>query len=277
VADASNNTASCSFTVTINDTQPPVLTCPANQVRPTDPNQCQAVVTYAAPTVTDNCPNPGTPTCNPPSGSIFPKGVTTVNCNVSDAMGNPASCSFTMSVNDTQKPTIACPANLTAPLAGGNCIVVNYPAPAATDNCPGVSVVCAPPSGSCFGLGTTTVSCTATDASGNTKSCSFVVSTFDVCIQDDGDPTIVLMFNSTSGDYLFCCGATKYTGQGSLKKKGGQITLTHNPLDRRLQASVSQATNTATATLQSPPGTQRCSITDRNITNNNCSCSMPNN
>jgi hypothetical protein len=124
-------------------------------------------------------------------------------------------------------------------------------------------------------LGTTAVTCTATDASGNQQSCSFAVTTFDICIQDDSDSTVVLMFNSLTGDYVFCCSGTKFVGKGEVKKKGGQVTLTHNPADRRLQAMVSQATNTATASLQAPPGTLRCLITVRNLTNNSCNCAPP--
>jgi hypothetical protein len=59
--------------------------------------------------------------------------------------------------------------------AGALCrAVVNYSA-TATDNCPGVIVACNPASGASFPLGTTTVTCTATDASGNTANCSFTV------------------------------------------------------------------------------------------------------
>ncbi len=274
VSDASGNTAMCSFTVTVNDTQPPAITCPANVTVSTDPNLCSAVVNYPAPTVSDNCPGVGTPSCTPPAGSAFPKGTTTVNCTVVDASGNTANCSFTVTVNDTQKPTITCPANITATIPSGSCVVVNYPPPTVTDNCPGVTVNCVPPSGSCFSLGVTTVTCTAIDASGNTKSCSFTVTTFDVCIQDDGNPAIVLLFNSTTGQYVFCCDGTVFTGTGTVKKKGSLITLNHNPPDRRLTANVTLG-GTGQATLQSPPGTLRCVITDRDVTNNTCNCSIP--
>jgi hypothetical protein len=53
---------------------------------------------------------------------------------------------------------------------------VNYPAPTVSDNCPGATFVCAPASGSSFPLGTTTVTCTATDAHTNQAGCSFTVS-----------------------------------------------------------------------------------------------------
>src|SRR6185503_13008535 len=104
---------SCTFTITVNDTQPPSITCPANITVSNDPNQCGAVVNYPPPTVSDNCPGVGAPQCSPASGSFFPVGTTTVTCSVADASGNTASCAFTITVNDTQPPTITCPPNQT--------------------------------------------------------------------------------------------------------------------------------------------------------------------
>ncbi|MEW6127681.1 MAG: HYR domain-containing protein [Acidobacteriota bacterium] len=277
VSDAAGNTRTCSFTVTVNDMQPPGIVCPANLTVPTLPDLCAATVNYQTPMATDNCPGI-TIACVPPSGASFPKGTTMVACTATDASGNKSSCSFTITINDTQAPTISCPQNITAPIAPNqSCVVVNYPAPQVSDNCPGESVVCVPPSGSCFGLGVTTVSCTATDASGNTANCSFVVTTFDICIQDDSNATTVLLLNSLTGDYVFCCGVDKYFGKGTVTKRGGVITLTHNPSDRRVLATINQSVRTATGSLQSPPGTLQCSIADRNILDNSCNCTLPNN
>ena len=47
--------------------------------------------------------------------------------------------------------------------------------PRATDNCSDVTITCEPPSGSALPIGTTTVTCTATDAAGNAADCSFAV------------------------------------------------------------------------------------------------------
>jgi uncharacterized repeat protein (TIGR01451 family) len=181
VSDASGNSASCSFTVTINDTQPPSITCPSNVIQGTDPNQCSAVVTYSNATATDNCPGVGTPVCTPPSGSTFPKGVTTVTCTVSDASANTATCSFTVTINDTTPPTISCPANVTKSTDPNVCTaVVTYPNATAGDNCSGVGTpVCTPSSGSTFNKGTTTVTCTVSDSSGNSANCSFTVTVKD--------------------------------------------------------------------------------------------------
>ena len=150
--DASGNVGSCAFTVTVNDAQAPTIVCPANVTKATDPNQCAAVVSYAAPAVADNCPGVGAPLCSPLSGSSFPKGTTTVTCTVNDASNNQSSCSFTVTVNDTQLPAITCPANQMRTLANpmDTTVIVTYPSPVYSDNCPGATVVCVPPSGSAF-------------------------------------------------------------------------------------------------------------------------------
>src|SRR6185503_21175917 len=159
---------SCSFTVTINDTQKPVIICPAPITQGTAPGQCSAIVNFAA-TVSDNCSGAGTPVCTPPSGSTFPKGSTTVGCGVVDAAGNSASCSFSVTVTDTQPPSITCPSNITVANTPGQCSApVTYAAPAASDNCPTIGTSsCSPASGATFPKGTTTVTCSVSDAAGN--------------------------------------------------------------------------------------------------------------
>jgi predicted extracellular nuclease len=162
--------------LTIPDT-PPEIVCPASIVAGNDPGFCSAVVNFDAPTVSDNCPGVGTPMCTPPSGSTFPKGTTTVNCSVTDSNSSSSSCSFTVTVNDTQSPVIgSCPPNQTVieNPAGSGGAVATYTAPGASDNCE-ATVNCAPASGSIFPVGTTTVVCTATDPSNNSASCSFTV------------------------------------------------------------------------------------------------------
>ena len=173
-ATNSQGTTTCNFTVTVTDAQIPALTCPAPISVNTGAGVCTATATYA-PSITDNCPG-ATAACVPPTGSTFPLGVTTVNCTGMDVNGNPATpCSFTVTVTDNQNPVIgACPTNITAPATGGACsATATYTAPTATDNCGAAPVVCAPASGSTFAVGTTTVTCTATDGSSNTASCTF--------------------------------------------------------------------------------------------------------
>src|SRR5204862_1647297 len=90
-----------------------------------------------------------------------------------------ATCSFTVTVNDTLPPAISCSTNRVVS-ASGTCSSNVTSVVTATDNCPGVSVVSVPASGSSFALGTTTVTSTATDASGNSATCSFTVTVNDV-------------------------------------------------------------------------------------------------
>ena len=76
---------------------------------------------------------------------------------------------------DTSPPTITAPdeitVNATSPLGA----TVTYVVTASDDTDPDPSVACDPPSGSRFAIGTTEVSCTATDAAGNNTKASFMV------------------------------------------------------------------------------------------------------
>jgi hypothetical protein len=173
------STTAGTITVTlVLDDQPPVITCSTNVVQSTAPGRCDAVVNYVT-TATDN--NPGvTLVCTPPPGSVFAKGVTSVTCVATDAAGNTSSCSFTVTVVDTELPTITCPANITVPNDPGKASAVVTFAPTASDNCPGVSAGSSPASGSAFPLGTNTVMCVTTDDAGSQSKCNFTVTVKDV-------------------------------------------------------------------------------------------------
>jgi uncharacterized repeat protein (TIGR01451 family) len=162
---------------TVVDVVPPLLTVPADITTSNDSGLATAAVTFTA-TATDNYPGT-TVSCNPPSGTAFPLGTTTVNCTASDTSGNSDSDSFHVTVNDTEPPSITAPANITVPNDSGLATAVVAYIPTASDNAPGVTVACVPPSGTAFAIGTTTVNCTATDGSGNTASGSFLVTVVD--------------------------------------------------------------------------------------------------
>jgi alpha-tubulin suppressor-like RCC1 family protein len=77
-------------------------------------------------------------------------------------------------------PVITCPPAVNVSNDPGQCsAVVNYTAPLVSGGTGNVVVVCNPPSGFPFPVGTTTVTCTATDASGTTAACSFSVTITD--------------------------------------------------------------------------------------------------
>ncbi len=170
--DIAGNFTSKSFWVAVVDTEPPSITVPADITKSTDPGLATAVVTYT-PTAADNAPGV-TVACVPPSGTAFAIGTTTVNCTATDGSGNTSSGSFLVNVVDTEPPSLTVPANMTVNATSPSGAVVSF-VTTATDNAPGVTKTCTPPSGSTFAIGTTTVSCTATDASSNTTSKSFQI------------------------------------------------------------------------------------------------------
>src|SRR5439155_936358 len=182
--DGNGNSAACSFSVTVEDHEKPSILCPADITVDTAPGTCSSNVTFNA-TAADNCGTANV-TCTPASGSAFAKGTTTVNCTADDGNANSAACSFTVTVEDHEKPSILCPADITVDTAPGTCSSnVTFNATAA-DNCGTANVTCTPASGSAFAKGTTTVNCTANDGNGNSAACSF-----SVTVEDHEKPSIL--------------------------------------------------------------------------------------
>ena len=98
---------------------PCTITCPDNITVCNDPGQCGAIVNYPAPVLSGSCSN-AVVVCDPPSGSSFPTGTTTVTCT-----GGGSTCSFTVTVNDCESPRVACrpaenPSGKKIPVAGKN-------------------------------------------------------------------------------------------------------------------------------------------------------------
>jgi HYR domain len=95
-ADTAGNTATAGFTVHVVDTTPPSLTVPADfLVAPT--LTTGATVTYQV-TATDLVTANPTISCTPASSTVFPGGITTVDCTATDAAGNATSKSFKVTV-----------------------------------------------------------------------------------------------------------------------------------------------------------------------------------
>jgi len=178
--DSSGNTSSCTQTVTVNDTEAPVITCPANITRPNDPGTCSANINPGTATATDNCDTPtvtGARSDGGPLNGSYPVGTTTITWTATDGSGNHSSCTQTITVNDTEPPQISCPASFTLEPTCPSGAVGNYTTPVGTDNCPGAVTTrtAGGASGSVFPIGTTTVTYTVNDAHGNSASCSFTV------------------------------------------------------------------------------------------------------
>jgi hypothetical protein len=157
------------------DVTPPTITVPgAMTVNAT--SAAGATVSYAV-SVTDNRDAEPSVSCTPASGSVFPVGLTTVSCTATDAAGNTSTASFTVRVVDldTGAPTITTPASVVVNATSPSGAVVTYAASASDDRDAAPSLTCTPASGATFPIGTTTVRCNASDASGNTSSKTFTV------------------------------------------------------------------------------------------------------
>jgi len=178
---SNNNGSTKDVTFTVNDTTAPAITCPANITANTAPGTCSATVNPGTATATDNCDTTptivGTRSDNQPLNATYPKGTTTIHWTATDDAGNSSSCDQTVTVEDHEPPTISCPANKTLEPTCPSGAVATYTAPVGQDNCPGAVTTrtAGGASGSVFPIGTTTVTYTVTDASGNSTSCSFTV------------------------------------------------------------------------------------------------------
>ncbi|HEX2899641.1 MAG TPA: HYR domain-containing protein, partial [Bacteroidia bacterium] len=181
VTDASGLTATCSFTVTVVDAEVPAITCPANISASTDVGVCTAVVTYATPAGTDNCPSSTTSqTAGLASGAIYPSGATTNTFQVTDGAGNATTCSFTITVTDTTSPNAICQ-NITLYLdntgtATTTAAAVNN---GSTDNCAVDSLFLSQTTFGCGDVGANVEGFVAFDANGNDGICLLTITVED--------------------------------------------------------------------------------------------------
>ena len=202
--DACGNVASCTQLVTILDNnQPPTITCPTGPyVETIAPDQCSKTgVNPGSPTIWDNCPNPvmtyvltGVTTgsgVGVVSNTTFNVGVTTITYTVTDAGGGTASCSFSVWIKrlDIPASTVTCTTSPTPVNAvAGTCSApVTLTSPLINDPCNSiVSVVhnsaygtSSSDASGTYPVGTTTVTWTITDTSGNIKTCTQTVNVVD--------------------------------------------------------------------------------------------------
>ena len=132
-----------------------------------------------------------------------------------DDAGNKATCTFTVTVQDTGKPTITCPDAITvnAPTTGP-ATTVSWDAPATSDNWGVDSVTSTVASGTSFGIGSRAVTYTVTDKAGLKETC-----TFTVAVKDVTAPIL-----TCPADIAIDTDAGKHTGMHSLHYISVQLT-----------------------------------------------------
>lgn len=269
--DASGNAASCNFDVTVNDNTPPIIVnCPGNIVMSLTGSDCDESVIWVAPTASDNC-SVSSFASNYDPGDVFPVGITMVTYTATDASGNIATCNFDVTVNDNTPPVIAnCPGNIVMSLTGSVCDeTVNWALPTVSDNCSVSSFTSDYKPGDIFPLGTTTVTYTATDLSGNEAIC-----TFNITIKDNIVPVIEqcppIISISGYDSTLESAMVSWNIPSASDNCKAVSLTGTHNPGD-----SFPKGKTTVTYTAQDEAGnTSTCSF-EVEVTGNNTPIVQP--
>ena len=207
------------------DTEPPVIQVHADLVADaTGPSG--ATVSYTVPGATDAVDGTVSVTCTPASGHGFALGHATVHCTAQDAAHNVAHSSFDVVVHDTTPPAIQAHADLVVEAGGPSGSTVTYTSPSASDAVDGaVSVLCAPASGSLFGLGHTTVTCSAHDAAGNAAP----TRSFDVHVRDTTAPAIQAHADIVVGSTGSGSATVSYTAPSASDAVDGSVSVTCAP------------------------------------------------
>lgn len=238
----------CTFTVTVLDTDVPTISCPAS-------------VTVTAPVGTEEATvNPGTPTTNVVGGTVvgvrsdgspalydddgnvvtpavvvplnapYPVGVTGILWTVTDADGRKATCAQTIKVNavcgtDTEAPTIVAPPDVTVGTGPDNlgCVVAlddELGQAAAQDNCTASITVSGIPANNEFVPGVYTITYTATDGVGLTATDTQIVT-----VVDDTPPHIAAPVDAT-----YTCLGDVPAASPSQATRGVVLDANGNPL-----------------------------------------------
>ncbi len=179
--DDAGNKDSCSFALTLVDSLPPTITCPAMAQRSYDANCMFSVEDYTAlATVSDNCDANPTLSQSPMAGSMVGMN-TTITIYAQDAVGNIDSCSFTLVLVDDMAPSVSCPSDQ-ADSYDANCqfTLLDYTGLASiSDNCDGSPTIVQIPAAGQLVDSDTTIKIRVTDASGNADSCTFMLTLAD--------------------------------------------------------------------------------------------------
>lgn len=260
VTDNNGNIATCTMTVTVEDTEAPPITCPPSPNVSANPDQCEALVIIDIPVVSDNngiqsIINDYNNTSN--ASDTYPVGTTTVVWTATDLAGNTSQCTMTVTVNDNTDPAVECADNMVVQVDGGSCEATNVTLvePTVSDACGIATIVSNAPS--VYVVGANPITWTVTDNNGNVSTCSQTV-----IVQDNVDPTIIcppsVVFNTEPGVAV--------------------ATVTVDPASAADDCGIASITNDYTGTGDAsgvyPIGTTIVTWTAVDVNGNSASCTM---
>lgn len=240
--DEFGNTATGRFTVSVVDTTAPAIIMPSVPATEANNGRRGAVVQFN-PTVTDRVDNAVSVVCTPRSGSTFDIGTTQVSCRATDSSGNVSTGALNVVVQDTTAPDIATLGTQTADATSSEGAVVNFNVTANDAADGALTVNCSPRSGSTFPLGTTSVTCTASDQAGLSKTASF-----NVVVADRGLPVVSVPANMN----------VPTTNPG-----GAPVTFNVSASDNVDGALTPSCSSASGATFPVGTTTVTCSVTDK--------------
>ncbi|MBK6622275.1 MAG: HYR domain-containing protein [Saprospirales bacterium] len=211
------------------------LECPPDQTVSTDPGECYALLALEA-TITDDCPpDPvvtyvlGGATVGTDPFTEYNKGFTTLTATATDGI-HTVTCTTEITVKDDEPPVLVCPSPDVVMIPKCEELTpVFFPAPTLSDNCPMASFTCDYQSGDIFPCGTTIVTCTAVDMSGNISECTFPVVVDCTCASITS--AILECSPDNPYQYHFVIELLNQSGGGSCgvvvtNNQAGQTTLT---------------------------------------------------
>ncbi|XP_011683081.1 hyalin-like [Strongylocentrotus purpuratus] len=169
------------ITIASNDNSDPVITgCPDDISVAIPSGSTRVAITWTEPTATDNSGTVISESTRSP-GDTFDVGTTVITYTFTDGSGNFAICSFSVTVaaiSDNIDPVITgCPDDISVAIPSGSTrVAITWTEPTATDNSDSVVMFTTTNSpGDTFSVGTTQVTYSFTDGSGNDAFCTFFV------------------------------------------------------------------------------------------------------
>ena len=196
----------------------------------TTTDSTSTIVDYNLPTATENsiALDPSDITCIPASGTLFDFGTTSVMCTASstDAI---ATTTFNVIVSSTTSPisptgsttiTFAPSSDVSTTTDSTTGTIVTFDIPTATEGTSStpLAVTCSPDSGTNFDIGTTSVTCTATDPSDASNTAT---TSFNVIVTSTATTTATTTDTSSTGGTTGGGGSSSSSFSSSESSSGG--------------------------------------------------------
>lgn len=255
--------AEATVSIVINDTLAPTISAPTNITVNTGDGAttCGVVVTDAqlqTATASDNTGDVTVARSGVPSGNMFPIGTTTITYTATDAAGNSAQAAQMVTVIDNTVPSVVAPAPTSANAGPtGQAAVPNVLAgTTASDNCGPVTLSQSPAADTMVGVGAHTITITATDSAGNSRTATVTFTVNDITAPTLSAPANVIV---NTGPGAISCGAgvtEAQLGTANVSDNASSVSISRSGVPAGNVFPVGTTTITYTATDAAGNSTQ---------------------